>query len=116
MKTVISKTVFAIALVVLCVSTVSADGLKVKAKKQLASLVKKHISYPENLKIENKSGIVLIDLFVDKSGNLVINQINASDNVFKSHVEKKIEELNELNDYSGIIGQNLLYKFKFNVE
>ncbi|HBF87119.1 MAG TPA: hypothetical protein DDX39_00645 [Bacteroidales bacterium] len=117
MKTVITKTVIAVIFAAFSFTSAQADGLKDNnEKKLLTNSVKRQITYPESAKIENKTGIVLVDLFVTENGKLVINQINASDNVFKSHVEKKIEEMNKYNDYSGLIGQNLLYKFKFNLE
>lgn len=117
MKTIILKTIILAVLTVLSIAPVNSKELNSNPeKKNISNLVKKHITYPEVAQVENISGVVLVDLIVNEDGKLVINQINASDEIFKLHVERKIEELNKYSDYSGLVGQNLLYRFKFNLE
>lgn len=97
-------------------TSIFAGGFKTKNKNPLKNIVEKQISYPEIAENQLKEGVVLVDLFVNNFGKLEIKQISASDTIFKNHVERKIQELNAQKDYNEFIGQNILYKFQFNVE
>lgn len=114
MKKLINSALFLVLL--LSFTSIFAGGFKTKHKNPLKNTLENQIFYPELAENQQIEGVVLVDLFVNKNGKLEINNISASSLVFKNHIETKIQQLNQNNDYSKLIGQNYLYKFHFNVE
>lgn len=85
------------------------------AKKQISKIIASEITFPEiqSIDVSGFEGEVLVSIGFDEDDQLVITQINASDERLKIHVKKQLGKLVILNAKKSLNDELLNFKFVF---
>lgn len=85
------------------------------AKSQISKIIRSEITFPEirSIELADFEGEVLVSIGFDEDDQLVITQINASDERLKIHVKKQLEKLVIKNAKKSLNDELLNFKFVF---
>lgn len=102
------KAAFILALLAISISSVSLAGY---GENRFKKKIEKHILYPET-KTKLHTASVKVQFSVNEAGEIVIDQIDSSDQELIEYVSKKLKSI-KVEQGSEVIGKTYSYHFTF---
>lgn len=106
------KSIIAVVVLIFVAEFSFAGISNPKETKDLKTVMKTHVVYPEFAKENNLTGFVVVAFDVDADGGITVKEINANSLYLQQYVENKLKEL-VLENPTSYIGTTQYYRFEF---